>query len=251
MSLTEAAFWDSYWERCKLPVIVNPNLSFDRCLAGALRPLLAGCRGNVLEIGCAPGKWLAMLAKESGCKPSGIDYSSVGIDTTVRNFEILGIETGFILQGDFFKIEPQCGFDIVMSLGFIEHFDGAADVVSRHLEWLLPGGFLVIGIPNFCGIYHYLQMVLDRSILDKHNCKIMNLEFFRQCAVRYALDIQFLGYIGSFEPALPVALPGIHNIQQFFVKAFLKVMTEVRRIRAIDRLNHPFFSSYILAIYRK
>jgi len=251
MSLTEAAFWDSYWEKCQLPATVNPELSFDRCLARVLRSSLAGCHGDVLEIGCAPGKWLALLAREFDLRPSGIDYSSIGIEMTIRNFEYLGINPGFLMQGNFFNMQPQRRFDIVMSLGFIEHFDDAEDVVSRHLEWLFPNGLLVIGVPNFRGIYRYLQLALNKDILDKHNCRIMNLEFFRQCALHLNLKIRFLDYIGSFEPALPVALPGIHNIRQILVKGFLKSMAKIRRIKAVDHFNHPFISSYILAIYQK
>ena len=36
-------------------------------------------------------------------------------------------------------------FDIVYSLGFVEHFDELNIVVKKHTELLKPGGILVLG----------------------------------------------------------------------------------------------------------
>jgi len=251
MPLTDAEFWDHYWDSCRLPCTLDPAFSFDRCLAEALRPYLRGRRGDVLEIGCAPGKWLAWLAAEFGMKPSGIDYSPVGVKATLRNFEMLGIEPGFIRFGDFLEMAPSPSFDVVLSLGFIEHFDQPEAVAARHLEWLLPQGLLILGVPNFLGIYRILQKYLDKTLLDKHNPHVMAAAFFQRLAERHNLKLLFVDHIGSFEPALPVAQPGIHNPQQFLVKAFLRVAAGIRQIPALDRINHPFFSSYLLAIFQK
>jgi len=38
-------------------------------------------------------------------------------------------------------------------LGFIEHFDEPVGVVVRHLDLLKPGGILLLGVPNYGGIY--------------------------------------------------------------------------------------------------
>jgi SAM-dependent methyltransferase len=251
VSLTDAEFWDHYWNSCQLPSTIDPAFSFDRCLAAALRPYLRGRRGDVLEIGCAPGKWLAWLAAEFGLKPSGIDYSPVGVEATRRNFAMLGIEPGFIGFGDFLAMEPRCSFDVVMSLGFIEHFDQPEAVLARHLAWLRPEGLLMIGVPNFLGIYRILQQYLDKTILDKHNQHVMMVDFFKRFAEHHNLDLLFVDHIGSFEPALPVAQIGIHNPQEFLVKAFLRVAAKIRQIPVLDRINHPFFSSYLLAIFQK
>lgn len=251
MSLTDTAFWDGYWHGCRLPIRINQSFSFERCLAVALKPHLTAQQGEILEIGCAPGKWLVMAAEECGLKPSGIDYSPVGVAATTKNFELLGIDFGFVCLGDFMTLAPSCQFNVVMSLGFIEHFDHVEDIVARHLEWLQPGGVLILGIPNFKGIYGVLQHILDRSILDKHNRRIMEMSFFQQLAKKFALSIQFLDYIGSFEPDLPIARTGIRNPQQFLVKSVLKMARQIRRISFWDQINHPMFSSYILAVFRR
>lgn len=251
MKLTEEKFWDEYWCNVKIPIIVNLDFSFDRCLANVLKKNYSGVGGEVLEVGCAPGKWLAFMENEFGLKPNGIEYSKAGIDATLRNFKILGIHAGEFKTGDFLKMQPTRQFDVVMSFGFIEHFSDVDDVVDLHLQWLNPGGTLIIGVPNFCGIYYGIQKVLDRTVLEKHNLKIMNLNYFESLSGRFKLKAKFINYFGSFEPALPLRKTGKVSFLQFMVRSFLWVARHIRKIKQLDSINHRFFSSYILAVYEK
>jgi len=251
VELTEVAFWDNYWRDCPLPSVVSQRDSFDRCLAQGLKQYLGPVQGRAFEVGCAPGKWLAYMAKEFGLQPAGIEYSQAGMQATERNFAMLGLQGGSIMTGDFFSIEPRPEFDVVMSFGFIEHFDRPEDVVERHLAWLKPGGKLVLGVPNFNGVYKPLQEALKPEILDKHNLSIMYPRWFEQLAPRFSLTPLHIGYLGSFEPSLPVADLGVKSAGQLLAKLLLKAGLLLRRLRWLDRVNHPVISSYILAIYVK
>jgi SAM-dependent methyltransferase len=251
MNLTEVKFWDDYWSKCPLPSVVDQDFSFDRCLSVELKKQLTGIEGEAFEVGCAPGKWLAFTAKELSLGANGIEYSEAGMRATLDNLKLLRLPSGNILTGDFFKQTPNTQFDVVMSFGFIEHFENVEEVVDMHLAWLKPGGLLVLGVPNFCGIYYFLQRVLDKSIIDKHNLTIMNLDFFRKLAEKFKLNTTFLGYIGSFEPSLPIARHKYGNPLQFLVKSLLWLAVRIRRFRALDRFNNRFVSSYILAVYKK
>ncbi len=248
-NLTDTQFWEDYWANCKLPSIVNRSFSFERCLANKLLEILRGCKGEILEVGCAPGKWLALASQELGLRPSGIEYTNGGVEATLRNLSVLGIEPGFVEHGDFFKIEPRRKFDVVLSLGFIEHFQNADEVVGRHIQWTKSGGRLILGIPNFRGIYEPIQRILDDTLLDKHNLDIMNLEYFRNLAQKFSLTPLFADYIGSFEPALFIGKPGARDARQFFIKILLRLSACLRRIKFLDKVNGPLFSCYILAAY--
>jgi SAM-dependent methyltransferase len=251
MELTDVNFWEHFWATTKLPSTIDPGFAYDRCLAATLKSHLAGVTGEVLEVGCAPGKWLHFLAKELGLKPSGIEYSEAGMKATVKNFQLLGLtDAGSIRAGDFFQITPDKQFDVVMSFGFIEHFTDVDAVVERHLRWVKPGGILVLGVPNMRWIYAAAQRILNQEILDKHNTSIMNLDYFAHLERQFGLSSLFTGYIGSFEPALPIPKPKIENPWQFIVKGIIWVARRVRKIRFFDRMNHRMFSSFILAIYR-
>lgn len=250
MELTEVKFWEDYWANCKLPSTVDMNFSFERCLAQALKDHLPTLQGEVLEVGCAPGKWLAFMAEEFGLKPSGIEYSEAGMRATTQNFQMLGLESGRIYTGDFFQIKPDRQFDVVMSFGFIEHFEDADSVVELHLRWLKPGGILILGVPNFRGVYRYLQSALDSEILDKHNLEIMRIDYFQKLALRYQLKTEYIGYIGSFEPSLPIPAPRVNPLK-LLVRGMLWAARKARRLRWFDAINHPQISSYLLAIYQK
>src|SRR6185503_16790682 len=84
---TSAGFWDAYWEGLALPTRLDPSFAFDRCFARGLDLAFADVTGKVLEIGCAPGKWLAYLGERRGLGPAGIEYSPEGVRATRRNFE--------------------------------------------------------------------------------------------------------------------------------------------------------------------
>lgn len=251
MELTEVKFWDEYWANCKLPNTVDYSFSFERCLAKALKENLTGIQGDVLEVGCAPGKWLAFMATEFGLKPNGIEYSEAGMNATLKNFKLLGLNSGRIQTGDFFQLKPDRQFDVVMSFGFIEHFTNVDEVVELHMKWLKPGGTLILGVPNFRGIYYFLQKVLNQEILDKHNLNIMNLEYFHNLADRYQLKPVAIRYLGSFEPSLPIAIRERRSPLQLVIRIGLRMARSVRRLKFFDSINGRIFSSYILAVYTK
>lgn len=252
MELTDVKFWEDYWANVKVPNVVDMSNSFDRCLSGELQKWLAGCRGEVLEVGCAPGKWLSFLAEKMGLNPSGIEYTSAGTEATVRNFSVLGLNYGHVWSGDFFSIDPDPQFDVVISLGFIEHFQNVEEVVERHLQWLKPGGVLLLEIPNFRGVYYPIQSILDKTLLDKHNLKIMNLEFFKELAGRFGMTIRHIGYACSFEPCLPILPPDAEKTPlRFIFKMFLLFMHRLRRWSFLDRINGRYFSAAIIAVYQK
>src|SRR5690348_6765120 len=100
-SLTDTAFWESYWGRMALPDAIDERRSFDRALATGLRKLVRADSGDALEVGCAPGRWLAFLAHEFGLRVSGIEYTPDGAAATRRNLELLGVQGADIRQADF------------------------------------------------------------------------------------------------------------------------------------------------------
>lgn len=248
--LTEEDFWEKYWSGCSLPSLVDPDFSFDRCLSRALREAAAGVSGEVLEIGCAPGRWMAFFQKECGLLPSGIEYTAPGNRITRENLRLLGVPYGKLWEGDFLAIEPEPKFDAVVSLGFIEHFSDPSGVILRHAGWLKPGGRLILGVPNFRGVYGFLQGICDKSVLEKHNLAVMTTDFFRGLDGMGGLRLLNSAYLGSFEPSLPVC-PKKNTAAVLLVKALLRALLLARRPAFFDNFNGPSFSSYILSSFMK
>jgi len=91
-----------------------------------------------------------------------------------RLFRHLGIKGDLRCEDLFQSSFPEGSFDVVYSLGVVEHFDNPKLVVEHHLRLLRPGGVGLIAIPNYGGLYGQLQSWLDPANLSLHNLTIMN-----------------------------------------------------------------------------
>jgi 2-polyprenyl-3-methyl-5-hydroxy-6-metoxy-1,4-benzoquinol methylase len=251
--LVNDAFWDNYWEYCKLPSVVDYTCSFDRCIAKKLKKVIVNnFKGKtILEVGCAPGKWLIFFAKEFGMIPFGIDYSQQGINLTKKNFEILNVDTFGLKSVDFLKAKPDVLHDIVISLGFVEHFSRPNFVIQKHINWLKKDGLLIIGIPNFMGVYRPIQKILSDRILQAHNLNIMNLEYFYNIENVFNVKLIEACYLGSFQPNMLIDENFNPKFYQKLINLFINTFKKVRNIEFFDIINNKYISSYILAVYKK
>ena len=169
---TDQTHWDDIWSNkpsMRLPTgIFVGTANICRLLKSYVSP---GMR--VLEIGCAPGKMLAWVAKVLQARVSGVDYSGYGINTAKELFDKLGI-SGDLRCEDIFETSFKEGsFDCVISCGVIEHFNNPKQLVDIHVRLVKPGGKAVIIIPNYGGVYGRLQQYFDPENLTLHNLDIM------------------------------------------------------------------------------
>ena len=155
------------------PFVVSTR-NVQRLLRQHVRP---GMR--VLEIGCAPGKYLAWMGKVLGARVTGLDYSEPGMETTRALFRALDLDGDLRCEDVFQSPLPRGAFDVVYSCGVIEHFDDPRDIVERHVSFVAPGGMALIAVPNYAGIYGTLQCHFDPANVDIHNLGIMSREGLR------------------------------------------------------------------------
>lgn len=243
-NLTDPDFWDNFWKNTKIPAEIDLNFSFERCMAKAFSGIFeANPNLTLFEVGCAPGRWLSYFHKNFGYRISGIDNSDVGCQKTMDNFKLQEIE-GKIYRADFLTFTPPEKYDIVISLGVIEHFDDPGFIVEKHLSFLAPGGKMILGMPNFRGINYLIQNKLDKDLLNKHNLKIMIPQFYRDITKRFHLSKCAIKYIGGFEPAL------FANLQKknIILRIILKLARNMRRYEYFDNVNSAFFSSYLFGV---
>jgi SAM-dependent methyltransferase len=251
-NIVEKSFWETeyYWATATVPCRVDMALAFDCSLARALSAHApAEPRQTVLEVGCAPGKWMIFYAERFGACVSGIEYSEKGAELSRRNLAAAGVD-GQILQEDFFTIEPRT-HDLVISIGFAEHFDDLAATLARHLKFVAPGGTLVVGVPNFRGFNRAVQWLAEPDYLALHNLAAMRPMLYHDFARRHGLELEHLGHLGGLDPAIirlsrdsPISLrrivPGVVTFAE----------SRLRSLGIGERLEHPLLSSYLLAVYR-
>ena len=105
-------------------------------------------------------------------------YMLAKVAAVVLVFAEHGIPTENVIHADAFSeeflSEYKGSFDMVMSLGFIEHFTDVEKAVGIHLELLKPGGTLVVEIPNLSGINRMVFRLFNRELLEMHNLRIMD-----------------------------------------------------------------------------
>ena len=173
--LTSQNHWEGAWStpprwRLPSPLVVSTR-NMQRILRPHVRP---GAR--VLELGCAPGKMLAWAAASLSAQVSGLDYSERGITWTRKLLETLKIPADLRCENVFATTFSAGSFDVVYSFGLIEHFHDPRPIVRAHVALAKPGGSVVIGIPNYGGLYGWLQRRCDPENLAIHNLGIMNVD---------------------------------------------------------------------------
>ncbi|MCL0065578.1 class I SAM-dependent methyltransferase [Dehalococcoidia bacterium] len=158
-----------------------------------------------MEIGCARGKYLIYFAKEFGYEVHGIDYSEKGVALAQENLKIAGVE-GTILCQDIFQTSFQKeSFDVVYSMGLIEHFENPAEIIDAHIKLLKNGGTLIITMPNFKDSLSFaLNKIMgkEKKLLDTHNLSIMDKKVLNELFQRKGIKILFLHYFGPIDLTL-------------------------------------------------
>ena len=253
MKLTEKIFWENFWNTLSLPVNVNYKFNNDRAIANTIKKYIPN--GNftktAIEIGCAPGKWLTFFIKELNYNVTGMEYLESAVQKTVENMNITGIprEQYEIIPCDFLNFSSSRKYDVVYSLGFLEHFSNWENVFDKHLE-LCMGGYVVISFPNFNGINYIFQKIIDKylkyPLLPNHNLKIMNLHSLVKYAKKRGLSVCFCDYIGGFEPALFNT-----DVIRNKIIYFLLVKSKHLFTRLFGHFNTVMTSSYIIFIFKK
>lgn len=256
MGLSEKEYWENHWEKVRLPVEITRETS--NLLTGeiirifdAFLPRREGL--SIMEIGGAPGQFLAFFAKTFRYSIHALDYSGTGCRKAEENFEKLNLAATIynrdILRDDLSDL-PR--FDIVYSFGFIEHFPDLDTVVAKHLDLLKDEGILMLGVPNYSGVSRLVLKRLAPNMLSMHNLDAMDVRKWGTFERKYNLKPLYRGYIGGFEPRYyrrcEKRTPGNLAIRLFFK---LVRISCTDRLRFLRRFNSPSWSAYLLGIYRK
>lgn len=251
VKLTTEEFWENFWGSIKLPVKPDSNFKNDRVISEELIAHVKAKSSDQtsLEIGCAPGKWMVFAAEHLGYKSHGVEYLPRAAEITRKNLKECSVD-GEVITADFFDYKSDKKFDLVMSYGFIEHFENYEDVFIKHLELVKENGFLVLGLPRFRGINYFVQSMIDpymeRPYLGSHVLPLMELKPFVDLAEKYKLKKITIDYIGGFEPSL---FP-IGEIKNKFLKLFVRVVVKLSSM-LFGRFNSAFSSSYQIIILQK
>jgi len=252
--LTERILWESKWGQFNLPIILDPNdrgnNSFIKILDKYFWQEVNDKKKSVIEIGCAPGKFLIHFAKNYNYEVNGIDYTEKGYLLTKKNLQLSGIE-GNIIKEDIFKYKITKKFDVVISFGFIEHFyENVNELLLIHDKLLKKGGKLFITFPNFRYLNRFFSYLFRRDMLKMHNLEIMNKKFFKSFSSQYGYKILYLDYFGGIHPG-GIKLLGKNNKKSLTGLINNYVINPTEKMFFLNNINSKYFSRYLGAIMEK
>jgi len=191
---------------------------------------------SVLEIGCGGGRHLCYLTKKYEHKPFGIDFSPKGIEKARATFEKNGLPEPTLHQADFFDWDPGRKFDLVMSHGFVEHFENFDLVMDKHAELVADGGLLIISMPHMAHLNYIFRWLVDREVLMDHNTRIMSLGAIRKALAPHPFEVLHLNYYKTF--AFP---PARQDLKAWQKVAYFIIYRTGRRIRKLVGTRRPNF----------
>ena len=199
-TLTTEPYWRKFWDENSAETITLRPFSifqpqFDRWLP-------RNPNWSAIEIGAYPGLHLLALAKSHQYRPVALDFLP-RVHELPSVAQRLDIESLEAIQQDFMTWETSRRFHVVMSLGFIEHFNNPAEVVGRHWRLVEPGGYLVISVPLSSPAQRLIRRLSFTpgklaELRKTHNSDVMSFSgFSRICRGNVDGRIVFLGPVNN------------------------------------------------------
>lgn len=124
---------------------------------------------SILEVGCGNSTWLPYLAKCTGARVAGIDYSEDGCRLARERLKLENVVGDVHCLDIFASNATSIGqFDFVYSLGVIEHFSDLNAVLTSLLRFVKPGGYLLSEVPNLRSMHGVLSWIWQPRLLAMH-----------------------------------------------------------------------------------
>lgn len=109
---------------------------------------------KVLDVGCGTGLFAYKVAKR-GANVLGIDFSDEAIDIAQKKYKLSNLHFERIDATDI-----QGKYDIIVSIGTLEHMDNPLKILKVFKNHLRPHGRIIITSPNWTNPRGYVLMAL-------------------------------------------------------------------------------------------
>ncbi len=160
---------------------------------------------KILEIGCAPGAWLNYFKTYYKYNPYGIELSLTGCLKSRKNFEIFYSHADIVCADALNMPFKDGAFDVVFSMGLIEHFSNPADIINTHINLTKKNGHVIIVVPNYTRLNKKILQKSSRSdelFLSAHNFSVCNKKGLKKNTSTKDVKIKFLSSCGIFYPEI-------------------------------------------------
>ena len=176
----------------------------------------------VLDVGCGQGMMMEFLAG-SGNTAFGMDITT----QSVRSNKTRGLVA---IEADARHIPfADKTFDLVYSLGVIEHFSGTEKAFQEQVRVCKPGGTVVAVVPNLITPYCVAGLFFNRFTRREH-----------KLLVTYGKTFSKKQLMKIFQAADCEQV----RIEPYYGSAFLRVFFNTPPIRFVDFIEDSFISKY-------
>jgi SAM-dependent methyltransferase len=148
---------------------------------------LVGCK-KILEVGCGPGFFVEKATRElEGSLVKGIELTESTLSSALkRNLPVERIDLSeLVARGEI--------FDAVCSFQVLEHGSQPRDLLEAMVQVLVPGGRLIVCVPNKDSFLRYQYNLLD---MPPHHMTRWNVTTFRFLQELFPLKLSRI----KFEP---------------------------------------------------
>lgn len=214
--------------------------------------------GSVLEVGSGRGSFSAYFAQD-GYKTTLIDTSASVIDLAKKMFTSNGLEkdTEFVV-GDAFKMPFEDeSFDVITSIGLLEHFEDIESALKEQLRVLKKGGvFTAYVVPekeSVQNLFEPLNSFLENfSFLFNANQKVRKDPLYNnKFGSKPYLDVLNTCNVSGLKSSGVYPLPSISYSTKFpfsvmpeiFEKMLLSVFRNIMGYREKTMDQHPWSCS--------
>jgi SAM-dependent methyltransferase len=195
--LTDRQFWVDYWEnKTGLSVNIPADYLFHKELASIISTQNIK---TAIELGGFPGYYAVFLKKYFKLDVTLLDYFvHQPVTNALLEANNLNESDVHIIETDLFNHREEQKYDLVLSCGLIEHFNDTRDIIQRHIDFLKPGGTLLITLPNFRALNGWFQKSFDKDNYDKHNISCMDPQLLANICREAGLQVIQSRYFGYF-----------------------------------------------------
>jgi SAM-dependent methyltransferase len=155
--------WDSYYARPYRTASLTRKHTAS-VLVNLMRSN-GGVRGSILEVGGAYSCFSDQILNEvTPARYDVVDNNQLGLDLLKSRYPRDNRVS--VIRGDVLSMpQPERLYDIVFSVGLIEHFDPpeTASAVAAHFKYLRPSGTLIITFPTPTWLYRAVRGLAEAT----------------------------------------------------------------------------------------
>jgi SAM-dependent methyltransferase len=164
-----------------------------------------------------------------------------------------GVDEAEIIKADILTYDFETTkYDLVFSMGLVEHFNEPFPILLKHAEILKPGGWLLITLPNFRYFHYISRFIADYDCLKKHNTLLMSVRRLKRYVEKLDIEVVYCDYYGDFDFWIEsTKTDWLNRLSKKSILKIADITKKLFRYKPLRGTKSAFFSPYIVVKGKK